>query len=143
MKTINLLLVLCAALSCGPSQSTNSSTRQTNVTAAEQSTPKTASNREIAVVMDAVETFGSWKGAYVKLDKWKDTNDPDIPHPTAFDVLCTIENKSDSSIQDGDLFALTTVDFVVAPTYEYSGDVNKVIEANNWNRLGSMDDLRL
>ena len=141
MKTINLLLVLCVALGCGPSQGTDSSTRQAAVTAAAQSTPAITSNKEIAVTVGSVETFGSWKGSYVKLDKWKDTSD--IPHPSVFDVLCTIENKSDAAIQNGDLFALTTVEFIVAPTDVYSGDVDKVIEANTWSRIVSMDDLRL
>jgi len=143
VKTINLLLVLCVALSCGPSKGTDSSTRQAAVTSAAQSTPATTGNKEIAVTMGSVETFGSWKGSYVKLDKWKDTSDPDIPHPSFFDVLCTIENQSDAAIQNGELFALTTVDFIVAPTYVYSGDLDKLIEATTWSRIVSMDDLRL
>ena len=41
------------------------------------------------------------------------------------------------------MVVVTTVEFIVAPTYVYSGDVNKVIEDHNWGRVGSMDDLRL
>jgi len=144
VKTINLLLVLCVALSCGPSRDdTTTGTRQAAVPASEQSTPDTTSNREIAVAVGSIELFGSWKGSYVKLAKWKDTSDPNVPHPAVFDVVCTIENKSDSVIQEGDLVVLTTVDFIVAPTYAYSGDVNKVIEDHSWGRVASMDDLRL
>jgi hypothetical protein len=144
VKMINLLLVLCVALSCGPSQGgTTTGTRQAGIAASEQSTPDTPRNREIAVAVGPLEFFGSWKGSYVKLAKWKDTSDPNIPHPAVFDVLCTIENKADSVIQEGDLVVLTTVDFIVAPTYAYSGDVNKVIEDHNWGRVASMDDVRL
>jgi hypothetical protein len=46
------------------------------------------------------------------------------PHPSFFDVLCTIENRFDAAIQNGDLFAVTTVEFIVAPTDVYSGDVD-------------------
>ena len=140
MKMIILLLVICAALGCG--QSKDPGTRQADVAASERSTADTTDNRHIAVNVGSVEIFGSWKGSYVKLARWKDTSDPDVPHPAVFDVLCTVENKGDSVIQEGDLVVVTTVDFIVAPTHVYSGDVNKVIEDHNWGRVGSMDDFR-
>jgi hypothetical protein len=138
---IILLFVICTALSCG--QSEGPATRQAAGAASERGTADTTTNKQIAVNMRSVELFGSWKGSYVKLARWKNTSDPDVPHPAVFDVLCTIENKADSAIQEGDLVVITTVDFIVAPTYVYSGDVNKVIEDHSWGRVGSMDDLRL
>jgi hypothetical protein len=134
---------MCAALSCGSSQGIAPKMPQAGLATPEQSKQDSTSNRQIAVAVGTVELFGSWKGSYIKLARWKDTSDPNVPHPAVFDVLCTIENQADTVIQEGDLVVLTTVDFIVAPTYAYSGDVNKVIEDHNWSRVGSMDDLRL
>jgi hypothetical protein len=141
VKTI-ILLVMCAALSCGSSPAIAPGKPQAGVSASEKSNTDKTSNKQIAVV-GSVDLYGSWKGSYVKLATWKDTNDADVPHPAVFDVLCTIENQTDSAIQEGDLVVVTTIDFIVAPTYAYAGDVNKVIDDHNWERVGSMDDLRV
>lgn len=142
MKTI-ILLIMCVAVSCGSSADSARHPQQPGVPASEKSKTDQTSSKKNPVAVGPVDLYGLWKGSYVKLSRWKDTGDSKVPHPSYFDVLCTIENKSDSAIQHGDLFALTTVEFILAPTDAYSGDVNKVIEANTWGRIVPMDDLRL
>lgn len=141
MKTIILLFVVSTALSCGRSQAIEPSTHQASIASPQQTRADTAANKQIA--LRSVELFGTWRDTYVKLDRWKQTDDPNVPHPELLDVLCTIENKSDSAVQRGDFLILTTVDFIVAPTYVYSGDITKVIADHSWARVASMDDVRL
>lgn len=141
MKTIILLFVVSAALSCGRSQGIEPLTHQASIASPQQTTADPADNKQIA--LGSVELFGTWRDTYVKLDRWKQTTDPNVPHPELFDVVCTIKNKSNSTVQKGDFVVLTTVDFIVAPTYVYSGDITKVIANHSWARVASMDDVRL
>jgi hypothetical protein len=95
------------------------------------------------LTVGAVEFFASWRGSYIKLERWKDTSDPDVPHPEAFDILCFIENTGNSVIQHGDFIVLTTIDSVVAPTYLHGGDVNKIINEVGWSRVVAMDEVKM
>jgi len=74
--------------------------------------------------------------------RWKDTSDPNIPHPQTFDVVCQLENVSDSSVQDGDFIALVAMEFIVAPTYLHNGDVNKIMNEVSWARMVTFDEER-
>lgn len=89
------------------------------------------------------EKSAAKKASYIRLERWKDTSDPKIPHPESFDVLCQIKNESDSAVQDGEFIILTTIDFVVAPTYLHNGDVEKIINEVGWGRLVTMDDVKM
>ncbi len=100
----------------------------------------TASNEQLAV--GPIEFFASWKASYDKLERWKDTSDPKVPHPEVFDVICHIENKGDSAIQDGDFIILTTVESVVAPTYLHGGDMESIINEGRWSREAKVDDVK-
>ncbi len=96
--------------------------------------------------INSVEIFAWWgqnQKNYVKLERWKDTSDPNIPHPQTFDIVCQLENVSDSSVQDGDFMALATVEFIVAPTYLHNGDVNKIMNEVSWARMVTFDDLKM
>lgn len=141
LKIIILFLVLSCALSCGRSNAIEPGTQQAATASFEQTSAPTASNKQLAV--GPIEFFASWKASYVKLERWKDTSDPNVPHPEAFDILCPIENKGNSAIQEGDFIILTTIDFVVAPTYLHNGDVSKIVNEVGWGRVGSMDDIKL
>jgi len=57
--------------------------------------------------------------------------------------VVVLQNISASSVQDVDFIALTTIDFVVAPTYLYQGDVRKILQNGNWSRLVSVDDVKM
>jgi hypothetical protein len=59
------------------------------------------------------------------------------------DIVCPIEVKEDSSIQESDFIILTTMDFVVASTYLHDGDVNKIVNEMGWVRVGSMHDIKM
>ncbi len=135
-----LLWILCCALSCGRSNAIVPVARQVAGASSEQNTP-TLTNKQLAA--GPIEFFASWKGSYIKLERWKDTSDPNIAHPEAFDVLCRIENKGDSAVQDGDFILLTTIDFIIAPTYLYQGEVQKIIQEHSWSRVNSMDDVKM
>lgn len=37
------------------------------------------------------------QNTYIKLDKWQDIGDADIPHPDSIDVVCTIENRGSNA----------------------------------------------
>jgi hypothetical protein len=137
LRTICVLLVLCAVLSCGSARDHASSAPP----GSPQTPSETTGRKEIAPRIASVELLGSWKGSDVKLVQWKDSDDPNIPHPDVFDVLCTVENKTDAVIQEGDFLVVTTVDFTVAPTYAYAGDINKLIAGHTFSRL-PMDDLK-
>ncbi len=138
---MSLLLVLSCVLSCGPSSAIDPATRQVAGAHSEQNSSSTPSNKQLAV--GPIEFFASWKASYIKLERWKDTSDPKVPHPEVFDVVCQIENKSDSAIQEGDFIILTTIDFIIAPTYLYQGDVHKIIQDHNWGRVNSVDDVKI
>lgn len=140
LKIILLLLTLSCTFSCGRTNAIDPATPQVVGTASEQSSTPTTSNK---LAVGLVEFFAPWKASYIKLERWKDTSDPKIPHPEVFDVLCHIENKGDSTIQEGDFIILTTIDFIIAPTYLYSGDVQKIIQDHNWGRVGSVDDVKM
>lgn len=140
MKTIILLLVLSCALGCGRSDAIDPSTRQVTGARSEQNSSPTPSKQ---LAIGAIEFFASWKGSYIKLERWKDTSDPKVPHPEVFDVLCEIDNKGDSAIQDSDFIILTTVDFIIAPTYLYQGDVQRIIQDHNWGRVNTVDDIKM
>ena len=78
-----------------------------------------------------------------KLEEWKDSGDPKLSRLPNFDVVVVLQNISASSVQDADFIALTTIDFVVAPTYLYQGDVRKILQNGNWSRLVSVDDVKM
>jgi hypothetical protein len=102
--------------------------------------------RKEALRVNSAEIFARWgqgQKNYVKLERWKDTSDPNIPHPQTFDVVCQLENVSDSSVQHGDFIALVTMEFIVAPTYLHNGDVNKIMNGVSWSRIGTFDDLKM
>ena len=132
---------MSCSLSCGRSNAIEPATRQAATASSEQTSVPTASNKQLAV--GPIEFFASWKASYVKLERWKDTSDPKVPHPEVFDILCSIENKGDSAIQEGDFIILTTIDFAVAPTYLHNGDVNKIVNDVGWGRVASMDDIKM
>ena len=137
---IVLFLLLSCVISCGRSNATDSARRQaTGARSEESSTPNP--NKQVAV--GPVEFFASWNNSYIKLERWKDTSDPNVPHPQIFDIVCPIENKGDVAIPEGDLINLTIMDFVVAPTYLHNGDVNKIVNEVGWARVGSMDDIKM
>lgn len=138
---IILLLVLSCALSCGRSNATDSAMRQVTGAGPGQTITPNPSNKQLAV--GPVEFFASWNGSYIKLERWKDTSDPNVPHPQVLDILCSMENKGDSAIQEGDFIILTTMDFVVAPTYLHNGDVNKIVNEVGWGRVRSMDEIKM
>lgn len=75
-----------------------------------------------------------------KLEEWTDMGNSKLP---VFDVVVHLENVSESSIQDSDFIVLTTMDFVIAPTYLYEGDVRRILREGNWSRLGSVDDVKM
>jgi hypothetical protein len=102
--------------------------------------------RKEALRVNSVEIFAWWGQTpknYVKLERWKDTSDPNTPHPQTFDVVCQLENVSDSSVQDGDFIALVTMEFIVAPTDLHNGDVNKIMDEVSWARIVTFDDLKM
>lgn len=117
---------------------------ETDVNSLNQISPPV--NHKSDLVIKSVEFFAWWtigqKKDYLKLDRWKDTSDPKVPHPTVFDVVCEIEN-GDTTLQDGDLIVLTTVDSLVAPTYLAGGDVNKIMNEVGWGRGAVMDDVKI
>lgn len=78
-----------------------------------------------------------------KLEEWKDSGDPKLSRLPNFDLVVVLQNMSASSFQDADFIALTTIDFVVAPTYLYQGDVRKILGNGNWTRLVSVDDVKM
>ncbi len=135
-----LLWVLCCALSCGRSDAIDPATQQVTVASSQQNTP-TPINTQLAI--GHIEFFASWRGSYIKLDQWKDASDPKIPHPEAFDVLCHIENKGDSTIQQGDFIILTTLESVVAPTYLHGGDLKAIMNEVHWLRETAVDDVKM
>lgn len=138
MKTIILLLTFFGTFSCGRTNAVDPTAREVAQAGQEQNRTSTSNNTQLTV--GPIEFFASWRGSYIKLERWKDTTDPKIPHPETFDILCFIENKGNSVIQDGDLIILTTVDSVVAPTYLHGGDVNKIIDEVVWTREAQMED---
>ena len=75
-----------------------------------------------------------------KFEEWKDTGSSRLP---VFDVLMRLQNISPSSVQEADFIALTTMDFVIAPTYLYQGDATKILKNGNWSRLISVDDVKM
>jgi hypothetical protein len=92
--------------------------------------------------------FFAWSEAgqkreYLRLEKWKDTGNVKDSHPKLFDVVCQIENKSDSAIQEGDFIILTTIDFLVAPDNAVDGDINKLVKEYGWSRDLLMDDVKM
>lgn len=78
-----------------------------------------------------------------KLEEWKDSGDPKHSKLPVFDVVVRLQNTSDSSIQDADFIAVTTFDFVVAPTYLFQGDVAQILRNGDWGRLVSVDDVKI
>lgn len=78
-----------------------------------------------------------------KLEEWKDSGDPKLSKLPVFEVVVMLQNISDSSVQDADFIALTTIDFVISPTYLYQGDVRKILQNGNWGRLGSVSDVKM
>lgn len=46
-------------------------------------------------------------------------------------------------LQDADFIALTTLESIIAPTYLYQGDAEKVLQNGNWSRLVSGDDVKM
>lgn len=140
MKITILLLAFCATVSCSRSQAIAPVARKPDIGTSQKRAAE-PSNKQIAV--ESVQLFGLWNRSYSKLDTWKESNDPQVPHPELFDVLCTIQNTTDSAVQQGDFVVVTTVDFITAPTYAYSGDINKLIDEHNWGRVASMDDVKL
>ena len=106
----------------------------------------TPNRSEADLRINSVEVFG-WRGkpqkSYVKIEKWKDSTDPNVPHPETLDLVCQLENLSDSSIQDGDFIALVTMEFIFAPTNLYQGDVSKIMDEVSWGRDVMFDDLKM
>lgn len=78
-----------------------------------------------------------------KLEEWKDFGGPNQSRLPVFDVVVMGQNRSDSSIQDADLIALTTIEFVIAPTYLHQGDVNKILKDASWSRLVAVNDVKM
>jgi hypothetical protein len=75
-----------------------------------------------------------------KIEEWKDTGNSNL---LVFDVLIRLQNISPSTVQDADFIALTTMEFVIAPTYLYQGDAMKILQNGNWSRLISVDDAKM
>ena len=101
--------------------------------------------QETAVRVDSVEVFGwgeSNPKQYIKLDQWKETTDSAGLDAETFDLICQVQNVSDSAIQHGEYIVLATMEFVVAPTYLRNGDVNKIMKEGSWGRVGSFDDFK-
>jgi len=137
-KAVNIIALITATIfasSCA--QNTVTADRPSNVPPAE---------RKEALRVNSVEIFAWWgqtQKNYVKLERWKDTSDPNIPHPQTFDVVCQLENVSDSSVQHGDFMALVTMEFIVAPTYLHNGDVDKIMKEVSWGHIVTFDDLKM
>lgn len=135
LKIVIVMAVAIFASSCARSTIT-----------ADSSTSVSTNQSKANLRINSVEIFGWWgqsQKSYIKLEKWKDTTDPNIPHPQTFDLICELENVTNTSIQDGDYFALVTVDFIVAPTYLHQGDVNKIMNEVSWGHIGTFDDLKM
>lgn len=141
MKIIILLLTVLSIFSCGRTNGVDPTAREVTRAGQEQSPTLTRNNTQVKV--GPLEFFAHWEGSYIKLERWKDTSDPKVPHPEVFDIHCTIENKGNSVIQHGDFIVLTTIDSVVAPTYLHGGDVNKIINEVGWARVAAMDDVKV
>ena len=98
---------------------------------------------DMKVAIESTQIFAWWSGKQVRLERWKDTRDPKVPHPKSFDVICQIRNEGLSAIQDGDLIILTTLESVVAPTYLHGGDLKAIMNEVHWSREAAVDDLKL
>jgi len=103
----------------------------------------TVNSNKPSLVIGAVEFFADWNGSYVKLEQWKDTSDPQVPHPEVFDIICQIENRGDSVVQHGEFIVVTTIDAAVAPSYLHQGDLNKIITEVGWTRVVALDDVKM
>jgi hypothetical protein len=57
-----------------------------------------------------------------RFEEWKDTGKSKLP---VFDVLMRLENNSPSAVQDADFIVLTTMEFVIAPTYLQTSNQGK------------------
>lgn len=141
MKIIILLLTFFSTFSCGRTNAVDPAAREVVQAGQEQSPTLTRKNTQVTV--GRIEFFASWRGSYIKLERWKDTNDPKVPHPEVFDIHCSIENKGNAVIQHGDFIVLTTIDSVVAPTYLHGGDVNKIIDEVGWAPVAAMEDVKV
>lgn len=136
-----MLLTLFSTFSCGRTSAIDPAAREVAQGGQEQNRTPTPNSAQLTV--GPIEFFASWKGSYIKLEQWKDTSDPKVPHPKTFDILYLIENTGSSVIQQGDFIVLTTIDSVVAPTYLHGGDVNKIINEVGWARVAAMDDVKM
>lgn len=93
--------------------------------------------------VDIVEQDLSSSATSKKLEEWKDSGDPKLSKLPVFDVVVMLQNLQDSSVQDADFIALTTIEFVIAPTYLYQGDVRKILQNGSWGRLTSVNDVKM
>jgi hypothetical protein len=75
-----------------------------------------------------------------RFEEWKDTGKSKLP---VFDVLMRLENNGPSAVQDADFIVLTTMEFVIAPTYLHQGDAKKILQNGHWSRLISADDVKM
>src|ERR1044072_8997651 len=92
-----LMSILLIVLDCGLSKS--HLTNQNNLsTKFRQST--SSKEGSIQARVKSIEFYALWwsnerppKKSYIKLEQWKDSTSPDVPHPDRVDVVCTIENN--------------------------------------------------
>lgn len=153
---MTMIVILFLSLSCSWYADTEHNSPITSTP--DQS--ETISKDNTKLVINSIEFYAWWWGedqlktgfdeknpppkeSYTKLERWKDTSDLKVPHPEVFDVVCKIENKGDRPAQDGDLIILTTIDFIIAPTYLYGGDINKILNGVTWGRVVTMDDVKM
>jgi len=139
LEVLSLLLILSCA--CGGSRIIAIDSAERKPANSQQNNIANPNNQPL--VIGSVEFFASWNGSYIKLERWRDTTDPKVPHPEVFDVICQIENQGNSAVQYGDFIVVTTFDSVVAPSYLHRGDVNKIISEVAWARIGALDDVKM
>jgi hypothetical protein len=104
-----------------------------------------APNPEPSVTIQSVDliegTVASAGTSLRRLEEWKaPNNSAKLP---VFDVVMKFQNPGASTLQDGDLIILTTIDFVIAPTYLHDGDVHKILDSLNWARQSNVDDVKM
>jgi hypothetical protein len=92
--------------------------------------------------------FFAWRGedpkrTYVKIDTLDAKDATRAINPERFDVILQVENKSRSSIQNGDLILLTTMEFVVASGDPSKTNAQEVISETSWSRDLIVDDVKM